>query len=278
MSSNPLLKHFRTPSTYLKLPSNGKYWKEGSIDLPLSGEIPILPMTSRDEIMLRTPDALLNGEGVVHVMQSCCPNIKNAWDMPSIDVDAVLIAIRIASYGEHMEVSGKCPHCNEENTFDVSLPNVLAQIQAPPYTTFVSHGLKIKLKPLPYFSVNASNQLEFEEERMLKFIADDTMQGEERKKIFAENLNKLVDLTLRTLAKSTDYIELEDETRVTDVDQILEFYENADRQLIGVIKDKLAEAKVYTDIKPVPVKCNDCGKDFTLALEFDYSNFFVTGS
>ena len=100
---NPLAKHFRQPVIYLKLPSGGAYWPDGSIDLPLNNEIPVLAMSTKDEIVLKTPDALLNGQGVVNVIQSCCPNIKDAWKMPSVDVDATIIAIRIASYGNQMD-------------------------------------------------------------------------------------------------------------------------------------------------------------------------------
>ena len=101
---NPLFKHFRQPAIHIKLPSEGQYWPAGSVEIPQTGELPIYPLTTRDELTLRTPDALMNGSSVVDVMQSCCPSIKNAWDMPSVDVDAILIAIRIASYGHELEV------------------------------------------------------------------------------------------------------------------------------------------------------------------------------
>ena len=108
-NTNPLNKYLRQPEIYVKLPSNGKYWPPGSLEMPISGELPVLPMSTRDEIMVNTPDALLNGEAVVNMIQSCIPNIRNAWAMPSVDLDTVLIAIRIASYGEKMEYTSTCP-------------------------------------------------------------------------------------------------------------------------------------------------------------------------
>jgi hypothetical protein len=75
---NPLSKYFRRPEIYYKLPSNGRYWPENSIELPVNGEIPVFPMTNADEITLKTPDALMNGAGIVSVIQSCCPNIVDA--------------------------------------------------------------------------------------------------------------------------------------------------------------------------------------------------------
>ena len=99
IKNNPLAKHFRQPAIYIQLTSQGKFWPENTLELPVTGKIPVYPMTARDEITLRTPDALINGTSVVEVVQSCCPNIKDAWEMPSIDVDSTLIAIRIASFG-----------------------------------------------------------------------------------------------------------------------------------------------------------------------------------
>ena len=102
-SQNPLQRFMRQPSIYIKLPSNGVFWAQGAVEMPVSGEIPVLPMSTTDEITLNTPDALMNGVGVVDMIHSCCPNIKNAWEIPVTDLDIILIAIRIASYGEKME-------------------------------------------------------------------------------------------------------------------------------------------------------------------------------
>ena len=114
-TANPLSKYFRQPAIYMDLPSRGKYWPDGTLDLPVTGKLAVYPMTTRDEITLRTPDALMNGTSVVDVIQSCCPSITNAWRMPSVDVDAVLIGIRIASYGNEMDFDTRCPYCKAEN-------------------------------------------------------------------------------------------------------------------------------------------------------------------
>ena len=70
---NPLKKHLRQPKIYIKLPSQGKYWHPNAIDFPESGELPVYAMTARDEITFKTPDALLNGQATVDVIQSCMP-------------------------------------------------------------------------------------------------------------------------------------------------------------------------------------------------------------
>ncbi len=99
-SSNPLAKHFRQPKLYVNLPSGGMFYPQGSLEPTETGEFPVYAMTAKDELMFKTPDALLNGQSTVSVIQSCIPNIKNAWHIPSIDIDAILVAIRMATYGE----------------------------------------------------------------------------------------------------------------------------------------------------------------------------------
>ena len=95
-SANPLRQYFRQPAIYLRLPTSGDHWPEGSINIPPNGELPVLPMTAIDEITYRTPDALFNGQAVVDVIQSCVPSIKNAWAAPAPDINALLTAVRIA--------------------------------------------------------------------------------------------------------------------------------------------------------------------------------------
>ena len=124
-TSNPLRQFFRQPAVYIKLPSDGQFWPEKSISMTENRELPVLPMTAIDEITYRTPDALFNGQAVISVIQSCIPAIKNAWDMPGMDTNAVLVAIRIASYGHGMGISSTCPACKTEQEYEIDLRSVL---------------------------------------------------------------------------------------------------------------------------------------------------------
>ena len=91
---NPLSMFMRQPKIYIKLPSGGLFWPNGSLELSETGEYPVYSMTAKDELMLKVPDALMNGQAIVDVIQHCVPNVKNAWKIPTIDLDIILIAIR----------------------------------------------------------------------------------------------------------------------------------------------------------------------------------------
>ena len=279
MSTNPLAKYFRQPAIHTKLPSKGQFWPEGSLELPVTGEIPIYPMTAKDEVTIRTPDALMNGSSVVDVIQSCCPNIKDAWRMPSVDVDALLIAIRIASYGHEMDVDTHCPYCKEENNNAVDLRDMLGRIVCPDFSKKIEiNGLKIKLKPQEFKSVNKQNAITFEEQRILDSLSNVDLDKEVRIVTIAASMSKLVELGISTVTDSTDYIELEDGTIVNNPDHIREFYNKADGSVVKSIQTVLIDTNKDAAIKASSVKCVKCEKDYEVPMEFDYANFFVKGS
>ena len=73
ISANPLSKHFRQPVLHLSLPSRGRFYPDDGLDMSATGTVPIYPMTVRDELALKTPDGLMNGQSVYEVIKSCCP-------------------------------------------------------------------------------------------------------------------------------------------------------------------------------------------------------------
>ena len=104
-NTNPLQKYYRQPAIYIKLPSAGRYYDANTYTPTETGEIPVLPMTAKDELSFKTPDALINGQATVDVIKSCVPNLLDPWKMVNYDTDTILLAIRIATYGETMDIS-----------------------------------------------------------------------------------------------------------------------------------------------------------------------------
>lgn len=278
MSPNPLAKHFRQPSIHISLPSKGNFWPEDSIELPINGEIPVYPMTTRDEITLRTPDALMNGSGLVSVMQSCCPNIKNAWLAPSIDIDTILIAIRIASYGHSMDLETNCPKCNESNLYAVDLRKSMESVVMPDYSIPVEiNGMKIMLKPQPYKSTDKISGLNYEEQKILQTLQNQTLSAEEQNAVIEAQVKRLIDLTSMLLTASTDSIITEDGIIVKDESNINEFYQNAESKITRTIQKRIEEIANEIRIKPMRVKCEKCDNEFDMSIDFNYSSFFAVG-
>lgn len=277
-AANPLAQYYRQPAIYLKLPSDGRWWEEGALDMPVNRELPIFPMSARDEIVLKTPDALMNGQGVVDVIQSCCPNIRNAWRMPAIDVDAVLIAIRIATYGNNMSFDSDCPHCRTRNTHEIDLGGPLASISCPDFSSpVVYQDLKIKLRPQYYFASNQTNITQFEEQKILNTVNNSELDAETKSRIISESMQKVIDLGLAACANSTEYIELPDGSRVSNNEILLDFYRNAEIEVVKLLQERIGQIAEQTKIAPLDLECAECHSQYRSELMFDFANFFGQG-
>jgi hypothetical protein len=280
--NNPLQKYFRQPKIYLKLPSKGKYYPPGAIEMTESGELPIYAMTAKDELLFKTPDALLNGEATVEVIKSCVPNIKNPWMMPSIDSDAVLIAIRLATYGERLEISTKIPNIGETKDFEIDLRTLLDQLinfEYQPYVQ-VNDEISIELRPATYKEFTENSLKTFEEQRVFRLVNDDSIPDEKKLQAFANSFKKLTELTIGLVVNSVSAINTP-EGKVTNKNYITEFFNNADKETFDKILKHLETMKDQTTIKPMKVKSTQeeinagAPAEYDVPITFDQSNFFA---
>jgi hypothetical protein len=283
--SNPLSKHFRQPKVYINLPSDGNFYKSNSIVKTETGEYPVYAMTAKDELKFKTPDALLNGQSTVDVIQSCMPNIKNAWDVPSIDVDVILIAIRLATYGEKMELNAKIPNTEVSRSYEVDLRILLDQLRSNRYENIVQIGdFKIEIAPLSYKYFTEIALKTFEEQRLFRSLNDDTLSEVEKIKRFNESFNRITDLNIGIISKSVVSIQYDDEPVVTKREYIDEFFNNIDKEIFQQLIKHVDEQKEKFSIKPLEIITLDEDRElgapekFKLPITFDQSNFFAKGS
>ena len=277
-TSNPLRQFFRQPAIYLRLPSGGNFWPANSLDMPTNGELPVFPMTAIDEITYRTPDALFNGQAVVNVVESCIPNIKNAWHIPSQDFNAVMVAIRIASYGHNMDLTTTCPSCATEGDFGLDLRSVLDRLRSPDYGQSVQAGpLEISFRPMDYQQQNAISTEQFENQRMIQVIPDSDLAEAEKVQRMTDIMFRIQRLTTRVMAMTIASIRTP-QAMVTESEFIQEFLENCDRDIYAAIRDQAVELRRSAELEPLPMKCGSCGHEHSQTLNLDQASFFVPAS
>ena len=280
MQVNPLAQYMRQASIYIKLPSKGQYYGPGAIQIPDNHEIPVLPMSTRDEITINTPDALMNGQGVVDMIHSCCPNIKNAWLMPITDLDTVLIGIRIASYGEKMDYTSTCSKCNNVDEYEIDLRQFMdmpvdISLYANP---FDYKGMKIFVKPLNYDALNKQNLESFEQQRLVTMVNDADLSAEEKQRRFAEIFQNMTNYSVANIAGSIDKIVTPDGKVVNNETHINDFVKNSERQFYEALKNHIQEVAKSVPSKDVTTNCSECQNQYITPFTFDQSNFFAFAS
>lgn len=250
--SNPLKKYFRQPKLYIKLPSAGNFYPEGSLEMTETGEFPVYAMTAKDELTLKTPDALMNGQGTVDVIQSCIPNIKNAWVMPSIDVDAALVAIRIATYGNTHDIDVNIPVINEYRTYEIDLRYPLSHLMNAVYEPRLklSDGVIVHLRPLTYKETTANTAKTMEEQRIFAVVNNSEYTEEQKLEMFSESFRKLTMMTVNVVGQSIQAIETPDGI-VEEPEFIKEFIESAESNYFTAISKHLEEQRNKFMVKPM---------------------------
>ena len=278
--NNPLKKYYRQAKQFVRLPSQYKYYAPGTIDVPTSGEVAVYAMTAKDEMLFKTPDALLNGEATVRVIESCVPAIKDAWSMPSLDVDACLIAIRMATYGTKMTVNVNVPNTKIQKEMDVDLQQAFSSVSAHEYkSTFFYKDMEVNTRPLTYKEFTDAAMKTFEEQRIAAVVQNTEMSEEDKIKKFQTSFAKLTDINLRMVSNTVASIKVDGET-VNNPVHIQEFMNNTDSNFYTAIMEHVNKQKDNFTLPPIKVSTTPeeqkegAPETFEVPIIFDQSNFF----
>jgi hypothetical protein len=273
-----LSSFYRQPKIYVTLPSKGKFYPPGALDVSTTGEYPVYAMTAKDELMFKTPDALLSGQSTVELIKSCIPAILDPWQMPSIDLDFALIAIRVATYGDKMEVNTSCPHCNADNSYDINLTEWFQVFSNFTYQDVINADpLTVNIRPYSYREVTKTSIKTIEQQRIFKIIEDDSISDEEKLEKFGQSFVKLTELTVDIVADCITSID-SPEGKVTDKAIIKDFIHNCSRDIFDKIAEQITAMKDQIELKASNVSCGECSKEFTLPVTMDQANFFAVKS
>jgi hypothetical protein len=273
---SPLQKYKREPKLFIDLPSKGNFYPKAALEK--FTELEVYSMTASDEMRLKTPDALYTGHAVVNTIQRCVPSIKDPWTMPIIDVDYVLAAIRLATYGENITINSKCPKCDNEDAYAIPVQSILDHYTSAKFVNeFRVDDFILRIRPLNYRelteiqqkTVNIQRQLQ---QQVLKIEDEDSRQVQ---------INKLFDeinlITISTIHKIVVEITTPDGDKEMHHQFISEFLENGEKKYFEEAR-KVYESNVDDwNLKPSDVACSECSHEYQILPNLDYSSFFARG-
>lgn len=273
-NKNPLAGWYRQPKIYVRLPSQGRFYPPKALDRSVTDEYPVYSMTAKDELMFKTPDALLTGQSTIEVIKSCIPAILDPWAMPSIDLDFALIAIRIATYGDSMDIECNCPSCSAENTYSVALQPWLDLFSSFQYKDTIDLSpLTIKIRPYSYREVTKISIKTLEQQKLFTIINDEDIDEESKVEKFGKSFVKITELTIDVIAECITAIETPDGVS-TDKFQIKEFINNCPKDVFEKIQEHITKMKETIEFKASNVSCGECNHVFNVPITMDNSNFF----
>jgi hypothetical protein len=278
MQTNPLTKYFRAPKLYIKLPSEGKFYPPNFLTTAANGEIAVYPLTAIDQILLKTPDAILNGEALLKVVKNCVPDVADPKLLVEPDINVILLAIRIASSGSTAEWKISCSNCNHENLFDVNLADILATAQSVEGTSeiLINNSLRVKVRPYNFEQRNKQILNEIEESQTLTLLNSNT-ELDENSKIaqLSQHVDKMAQRTFDVLAMSIESVTVIETGEVVDDPQFIqEFVKGISRTQADVITSSIRNLNQSGLDTVNKFKCENCGHAWEQKLDFDPTSFF----
>jgi hypothetical protein len=279
MTTNTLIAAYKKPAVYVALPSMGK-WYDPKPKLSVDDELAIYPMSAKDELITKTPDALFNGEATVALIGSCCPDIPNPRQMPINDLLVVLLGIRQASYGQEISVDIKCTECDHVNQMAVDSNVLLSRVTVNETDPNIKleNGFKIKVKP---YNIEDRTRLQIQQVKQQQVVAN-LMQAEQsgeasNSEQFGKAFVDIAELTVQLVSNCVLSVQTPEESseEVTNPETIYEWVKTITRKDYDTIRERvesLSENNLNTEME---AKCLECGKDYKTNIELDIAAFFA---
>lgn len=262
---NPLLQQLRAriPGETFRLPSLGLFYKNGELDESVqNGEVHVYPLTTIDEIVLGTPDKLLNGKAVEEVFSRCIPQIKKPMYLLQKDVDFLLSALRLLSYGPTMTMTYKhtCKNAREHQ-YDIDLNSIVAGVKYVDPTS-LEHKYKITIgtgQTITFHPPVFKNVVEFYQ--TLTFNKENVDENDEA---------KMQDHLMKTYANL-----INDVDGITDKNMIIEWLKALPTDMFKTFADSLHVVGEWGLKTRVKRKCVDCNEEIELDANTNPISFFL---
>lgn len=259
-TTNPLLRKNKLPGQTFRLPSRGKFYKLGELDEEVvDGEVVMFPMTTIDDIYMKSPDMLYQGTAIEKVISRCCPQVRHPKELLSIDIDYILVCLRKISYGQYIPIkyNHACTEKSEDHEYNIPVDHFILnskEITEDHFGSFlltVSSGEKIQLKPPTFNEIVQLEQVNIDKIKYDEFINH----------IFAQ---------LCALIESVD--------GHTVKPDIMEWLKETPPEVWNEIRDKVSRLTQWGPEFTYDIKCKDCGKSVKLTTPLNPVAFFTLPS
>lgn len=257
--NNPLLDRIRLPGETFRLPSLALFYKNGELDESVvGGEVHVYPMTTIDEIILKTPDRLMNGDAIREVFTRCIPQVKDAGKLLSKDVDFLLACLRLTTYGPEMSIQYRhsCADAHE-HTYSVALRPLLTKAKTIDPTTVgasfkhvLQNGQTIMFRPPLFENVLKLSQA-------IDFAPQD---------ITAEEYGELIIRTISNTIESVD--------EIVDPNLIFEWLKALGAGWVRELSDVINAVSDWGVNFKHELVCKDCGETISIELSTNPLTFF----
>jgi hypothetical protein len=270
---NPLLeRRNKLPPTTIRLPSRGLFYNNGELDSEcIDGEVNIFPMTTTDELIMRSIDMLFQGTAIESVIGRCLPQIKKPMALLVGDVDYILTQLRKISYGSRIPIRYNCS-CITDPVQVAKLEQAGDNEYLIPVDHFIQSTQEISAKTLTKaftLTIPSGERVTLSPLRIGDFIKIQHMDDVDRLKDVA-NIKEYIIANYTAVTASVD--------EITDKALIADWYAVLPRLDAERIKDKLNSMDNWGITFTYTITCKQCKEKRELTTQLNPMYFFMLPS
>lgn len=299
--SNPLLDDVKNSGTVetvsIALPTMGRFYEDGVLDENSDpGDLVINSLGIMAELSTRDPFILASGKGMELLIPQVCPAINQPSKLAEIDLEAILLAARIATHGNKMTLEHQCTNtvqedgdeeekpCGEKNKIEVNLYDIIQRYGPIEFSDkFVvdlpEYNQKVFLRPIEYGQALAilkeALTTNKETEEMSTTKVADLLIDEHKIDEYSTMIAKQAVATMESIIHSIFYVEAGNGGKVFDRDSIKEW-------LLAISKDNVKKivnqagtlSESFYGNNSITYKCAGCGKENKTSIELDIQKLF----
>lgn len=313
--SNPLTEDLNDtfPGVTVTLPTEGKFYPPGVLrESADPKEIDVRVLSMIDEQKYKDPFLLVSGKGLEQLIERVAPQVLKPDLLAEVDVEVILLATRLASYGTKLSVKHVCANpaeeilkdgngdpvkdgndeivkrlvCEEENSIDLDLSEFITRYgpigNDPGYELLLPRvGQTVYLQPTPYrTSANLLRHMMKHGKQVNDVMnrqADELIQDDSLFEQYEELLSFDIKLKLQTLMDCIVEVKSKSGQKVTDPDLILEWLHLLPNEDLKLIEDRVAEnGKKLRELSLVQYDCVRCSHKNTFHLQMNPEVLFLS--
>lgn len=277
---NPLSKYTKVENLFVKLSTNNVIKYSNDVLENTLGECGVCARSSRDELLLNNPDALMNGQAVSQVIENCVPNVLDAGGLYVPDVEQLMVAIKIATKEDTYSIEVKCPNCGKHGAFERDLDwmnQTVTMLEEEPVMILDDvGGLVLNLVPLIWRDHSDYGVRMFQEQKKAQILEEAELSDEEKMVQFTQIVEVMTQINFDMIVSHINSIDLPDgEVSVTDKEFISDWLGQQPTFILRQIREKIKEFDSIGIGHTMDVECSECNHQWTIEdLIFDPSHFF----
>ena len=283
--TNPLQNFFRKPKLSVLLPSRGRWYPKNALSGPT---VDIYPMTAADDLRFKTNEVLLNLDAVTDLIRSCVPDIADPAQMPILDLDVILLAIRQVSYSPTIKASVSVPDTALTLSLDLEISDLIqnfanaAELWDEKLTLINEQEEKITviLRPVNLKSMFSATRSLIRQQQATAEITMSSRQADEKIAELDDQMKSLSTVSINMVADSISEILTQDGFSIKNTSEIRQFLNQLDLAYFRAIQKHIEDQKALIGLKPIQItstaeqQAAGAPETWSANIQFNINNFF----